>query len=548
MLLKSLLSLSPVLLGCALSLPGILSVGGSAPGTASREPATQKLATPRQGAGELGDGERGDAEIGLHRGEGQEGPGREPDFTGYFPDDLAGGAALDELWDTGQHREISTEAWAAAVRRGLRRAQTPVLALLRDLGNRGVWGKSPQNSAAVELMFHAADWKAGAPGGETQHYAVYFGLSVVEPKTERVLRALAQICLASDDPNTLGRIAWGASDHATTLIEYLQPALNGSDIALREKAEALVPILNGEDDAFAWSRRKARARAEALFKDRIPELIENLRVGDSEARKAALEMISAESLFLIIGDETIPAFAAAALDPSAQVRLGVARQAGRHWVWERSEEPAAAVDMLMALSRDEDPKVRYAAVYYGLSTVDAKREDVPQRLVEMLLEDSIDDLHGRILWGLRGKEREAAEALLVHIQGPDEERALEAFWLHERILRRPAPVRPGGLPEVSSLIGSWVWTLRFPGGEATQQSVTIERAEPNSEELVLLFDGERVPVAATTFQGLDLVFVFTGERDGTSYHSTARLRHGELLGSTYVADSGLLLAWSGQMR
>lgn len=478
----------------------------------------------------------------------QEQPAGEPDFLTYFPDDPEGGAALDALWEANGQGLLSVEEWAAVVRRGLRHTTVRPLFFLRDLGNRGVWGKPDQNAAAKELMFHAADWKEGAPGGEVQHSAVYFGLSVIEPKDERLLRALANVCLYSDDPNTIGRIAWGASDHAERLVELLAPALTGDDEALRTKAEALVPILRGDDDAFAWARRKAKARAERLYAKQLPDLLLLLREGSSIERRETLELFKAESLMLITPDDAIEVFAVCADDPDPKVRREVARLAGNHWVWTRIEEPASAVDLMMKLSADPDRQVRYDAVYYGLSTVDSAREDVPKRMVEMLIDGVNPDLRGRLMWGLRGKEADTSDALLEQIEVGTGQRALEAYQLYEQLLGRPAPVRPDGLPEVASLLGDWVWTVRLPGGAQAQQEVSIERATEDSDALYVTVSGTRFPVAATAFQERELLFVFTGNMGGSQFHTTARLRDGRLVGSTHALGDGVLMTWTGRRR
>lgn len=488
------------------------------------------------------------ARSGGHPAAVQEEPAAEPDFLAYFPDDPEGGAALDALWEASGQGALTVDEWAAVVRRGMRHTKVRPLFFLRDLGNRGVWGKSEQNAAAVELMFHAADWKAGAPGGEVQHSAVYFGLSVVEPKDDRVLRALANVCLHSDSADTIGRIAWGASDHAERLIELLAPALNGDDEALRTKARELAPILRGEDSAFAWAQRKAKARAERLYAKQLPDLLLLLREGSSTERRETLDLFKAESLLLITPDDAIEVFSVCADDPDPKVRREVARLAGNHWVWGRVEEPASAVDLMMKLSADPDPQVRYDAVYYGLSTVDSAREDVPKRMIEMLIDGVNPDLSGRLMWGLRGKEEVASDALIEQIEVGTGQRALEAFQLYERLLGRPAPVRPDGMPEVASLLGDWIWTVRLPNGAQAEQEVSIERATEDGDGLYVTVSGTRFPVAATAFQERELLLVFTGNMQGSQFHTTARLREGRLVGSTHALGDGVLLTWTGRRR
>ncbi|MHC4378916.1 MAG: HEAT repeat domain-containing protein, partial [Planctomycetota bacterium] len=265
-------------------------------------------------------------------------------------------------------------------------------------------------------------------------------------------------------------------------------------------------------------------------------------------RRETLDLFRAESLMLITPDDAIEVFSVCADDPDPKVRREVARLAGNHWVWMRVEEPASAVDLMMKLSADPDPQVRYDAVYYGLSTVDSGREDVPKRMVEMLIEGLDPDLDSRLVWGLRGKDAATSDALLQHIELGSGQRALAAYELYERLLGRPAPVRPDGLPEVASLLGDWLWTVRLPGGAQAQQEVTIERAAEGSDALYVTVSGSRFPVAATAFQERELLFVFTGNLQGSQFHTTARLRDGRLVGSTHALTEGALLTWTGRRR
>lgn len=187
-----------------------------------------------------------------------------PDFKSFFPDDAAGGKILDELWKSkDKDSRIDTEI-LGTVRNGLRNTKQHRTLILGWIGNKYIWGKSPQNPEAIEIMYHAIDYpeRKGVRGG-TQHYAVYFGLSVVDQKTPSVLRALVDLCMTIDDPNTLSRVAWGAKSQQEELLEYLQPYLKSEDEAVRSKAEVREQIFRGELNAFAWAKDK-REQSQAV--------------------------------------------------------------------------------------------------------------------------------------------------------------------------------------------------------------------------------------------------------------------------------------------
>jgi RNA polymerase sigma factor (sigma-70 family) len=375
-----------------------------------------------------------------------------PDFDRFFPDDPGGGKALDALWRASDKDDRPDTVILQTVRRGLRRTQEHRTLILGWIGNKyiwGRWGKSPQNPDAIELMYHAADFRgANADPYGTRHHAVYFGLSVVQSKTPAILRTLAELCMRVDDPNDLSRVAWGAASQRAELLAYLKPYLASGDAATREKAQAVEQILGGKLKAFEWGGDQVRKRAQAKFADRLPEIKQTLEQGTSPARRDTLRLIAREHLHLILDDSFLDAFKACAADKDASVRREVAVWVGLRWIWYAKTQNADAIDLELRLSNDEDRQVRVDAVYNGLSTVRDKREEVVRRLLTIALTDREPNMYQRIAWGLQSHRDPAAKVLdeLIHGSGtdtdPDPARARAAREIYADMTGRNPPGEP----------------------------------------------------------------------------------------------------------
>ena len=354
----------------------------------------------------------------------QKGRYEAPDFDAFFPDDSSGGATLDALWKSKDKDSRKEDEILDTVRSGLRRTGEHRTSILRWIGNKYIWGESPQHPYAIEIMYHAADFSGerADPYG-TRHYAVYFGLSVVRPKTPPILRTLVDLCMRIDDPNDLGRVAWGATSQQAELIAYLRPYQESTDPAIRAKAEVCRQIFVGELKAFAWAQDRAKARAEETYTEQLPEIKDTLSNGNTEQRKTALRLILVERLTLIMDDAFIAAFAACSEDADAGVRNSVAKLAGGRWLWSAQKQQPEAISLMLRLSHDESREVRYSAVYYGLSTVRRKSTDVIRRLLEMAFEDREPNLYGRIAWGLSRDQESVAVILEGYINGGDADAA-----------------------------------------------------------------------------------------------------------------------------
>ena len=319
-----------------------------------------------------------------------------PSSHAFFPNDPEAGKRLDDLFRNREQTTLSDSELLEAVRRGLRTTSEHRMPILRWIGNRYIWGQSPQNEQAIELMYHAADNSNAGLG--TTYDAVYFGLSVIEDKPDNVLQALASIGMTTNDHNTLGRIAWGCSSQKDELISYLQPNLESETTAIREKAEVCRKIFSGQWKAGDWAAQRAKVKAELEYGDQRDTMFATLTRGDSPSRLQLLRKMMRDRIPLILDDKFQAAFTAAVNDESPEVRdLAVILMGMR---WNVTDHPETLQTMMRA-SKDPNPQVRYNAVYYGLSNYRGDDDAVGERLVEMATNSRDPNLQQRIHWGLR---------------------------------------------------------------------------------------------------------------------------------------------------
>jgi beta-lactamase regulating signal transducer with metallopeptidase domain len=359
-----------------------------------------------------------------------------PDPESFFPDDEEGGRLLDALFTAVDNDKRSDEEIFSTVRRGLRRTTQHRSAILRWIGNRYIWNKQPQNPQAIEILYQAVPWE--------QHFAVYFGLSVMKPKSPNVLRLLSDLCLQGEE---VGRITWGIGDQRGELVALIEPHAKDADPAVRETASLLLRHFRGEVDFDKERELRRILNVKAEFGDQMPELREALMNGDSAARKEALDTIARNRLGPILDESILPAMKAAAEDKDLGVQREVARQVGSTWIWGQEVQSPEAIALALRLANDPDRNVQYNSVYHGLSVIRDMSPETVERLVAIALNDHEWNMYGRISWGLRHSSNGvslAAADLESRAQRAksDKERAA-IYFLYEELLGKPAPAEWG---------------------------------------------------------------------------------------------------------
>ncbi len=365
-----------------------------------------------------------------------------PDSAKFFPENAEAGTELDRIFLQGGPEFKPNDSVLKLIRQGLRNTRAHRTSVIRWVGNTYIWGKEEQNPDAIELMYHAADFRGPAadPFG-TRHYAVYFGLSVVQKKSPAILRTLVDLSLAVDDPNDLDRIAWGSATQRDQLVAFVEPHLKSEEAATREKAQVLQQIFQGKLKAFSWAAEQARLRALAKYGPQLPEFKKILNEGTSEERLALLIKLVGEQIFRIMDDSFLPALSKCAEDSDNQVRNQVVIVVGGHWVWWREKQHPDAIQLMLKMSRDQNDQVRYNAVYYGLSTIRDKKDDVIRRLLELAFDEPISDLPGRITWGLSADKQRTKTMLVEMINGKDEDLARKARLHYKSLVGEEIPAK-----------------------------------------------------------------------------------------------------------
>ena len=161
--------------------------------------------------------------------------------------------------------------------------------------------------------------------------------------------------------------------------------------------------------------------------------------GNSQERGRELRTIQSEGIALIMDDSFVSVLAACGKDRDDAVRRQTAKIVGMRWIWSAHSQNPEAIQLVLDLSRDNNQEVRYNAVYYGLSTVRRKSEEVVRRLLEMAFEYRERNLYRRIAWGLRRDRIRVREILEEYIDGPDHVQAKYAREVYEDMTGRKRP-------------------------------------------------------------------------------------------------------------
>jgi hypothetical protein len=368
-------------------------------------------------------------------------------FESYFPDSIPGGQILDSWWGAKDKELYSAQEIFTIIRNGLRRTKDGKprrqrKRYIRWVCQQYIWGKEPKNKKVVELVYYASF------DAELTDISVYYGLSVAgDQQSGKVLKRLVDICMS--DIYT-GRILWGTKGKHESMVQYLKPYLNHVDVRVRERAAILEKVFRGEANYEEWEAEQFRRTRQEKFGEKLGAIRAVLLKGSSRQRRDVFGLAKREGLGVLFDESFVEALKACLRDRDPVVKemaIGFGREllckagaqdrempalmselaknmdskvrqqaavfVGSCWIWDAKEPKAEAIEIMLLLSKDRDREVRNAAVYYGLSVVANKSDEVIKRLVDMAVEAGGQADLGRIIWGLqRGADKRKIMAQL----------------------------------------------------------------------------------------------------------------------------------------
>lgn len=392
--------------------------------------------------------------------------GEQAIFESYFPDSTSGGKILDSWYKADDKESYLDDEILTIIRNGFRRnkegkERQNKKDLIGWVARRYIWGKETKNKKAVELVYYASF----AP--DLTDTVVYYGLSVAgDEQDDRVLKRLVDICMS--DINT-GRILWGTQGKHEKMLSYLTPYLDDSDEEIRARAVIVQKALKGEIDYAEWQREQFKKQRQAEFGDKMDTVREVLLKGNSRQRRDMFAHIRRYGLGVLFDESFVEALkvclkdmdpvvkemavafgrellcradgqggnmmefmAQLAQDSDSKVRKQVAIFVGSCWFEGAKKQNDKAIEIMLQLSKGKDREVRNAAVYYGLSGIDNKSDEVIKRLVDMITELVGQADLDQIIQGLRiGTDKEKVRAYLqpfIGLRGPKGQRARKAYF------------------------------------------------------------------------------------------------------------------------
>jgi parallel beta-helix repeat protein len=383
-----------------------------------------------------------------------------PDFDGFFPDDEEAGKKLDDLL---QNDAFNRTKWmddnevCRMVRQGLKRFKGKNN-LMSWLGNQYIWGKSPQNPDAIEIAYHLY----GDPN--LRDNAVYFGLSVVEPvKPPAILKAFVEIPIKDGRfSSSVHRMQWGARGQAKEVLKYIEPYLESdknNSIAKQfkqifsEEEGANQPQPSPEDEETRkknqekW-KKETEERKQAFFTMSDDERRQKIR-GMNFLFGPGGENVEEDNKILDI-------LAKYTKDSDQMVREQLAGETSNMYIWStRGEQNPKAIAIALEMVKDPDPDVRHSAIYFGLSTVRNKSEEVMQALLDVIYKDRDRENYERVAWGLRGDRAKVKKLLDADMAGfqTDPEKALRAFEIYGDMLEE-SPTTPDWVASMAAITGN----------------------------------------------------------------------------------------------
>jgi hypothetical protein len=138
---------------------------------------------------------------------------------------------------------------------------------------------------------------------------------------------------------------------------------------------------------------------------------EMLVSGPPQLKLHSLAMMTQGNVKEEIDESFLPGLKACAEDKILPLRSVSARLLGEHFVKGKPSPNPQAVELLVKLAQDETADVRFNAVYYGLSQIQNKSEEVINLLIDIASKDRKQSLYDHIVTSLEPDRERVTQAL-----------------------------------------------------------------------------------------------------------------------------------------
>jgi hypothetical protein len=112
-----------------------------------------------------------------------------------------------------------------------------------------------------------------------------------------------------------------------------------------------------------------------------------------------------------VDESFLPGFKVCSEDAATPVRSVAARVMGQHMVAGKEPPNPEAVELLIKLAKDESSDVRYNAIYYGLSEIKNKSDEIVALLVDIAVNNREPGLNEKIAKSLQGSNEQTVKLL-----------------------------------------------------------------------------------------------------------------------------------------
>jgi|GEM_PF-4789178 len=163
---------------------------------------------------------------------------------------------------------------------------------------------------------------------------------------------------------------------------------------------------------------------------------EMLVIGHSSMKLHSLAMITQGKVPGGVDESFLPGFKICAEDPATPVRSITARVMGQSLIAGQDVPNQDAVELLIKLAQDESADVRYSAVYYGLSEIKNKSDEIVELLVDIAASNREQGLHEQIVQSLKESTGQVVEILDRKL---DHENSIAFFEIYEGLTGQEPP-------------------------------------------------------------------------------------------------------------